>query len=187
MTPIEQHIAEALARHERHEITSEGVRRAAVVMPLYQAGDEYFLLLTRRSEQVAHHRGQICFPGGAVDPADAHPLATALRETEEEIGIAPDDVRILGALDDVEIVVSNFVITPFVGLIPHPYPLRLHAHEIAELVLVPLATFRDPSRLREEERPDRPLPVLFYNCGPHEVWGATARIIRNFVAIVFGE
>jgi 8-oxo-dGTP pyrophosphatase MutT (NUDIX family) len=187
MHEIERRIEEALTRHARQELAPPGVRRAAVVMPLYRAGEEHFLLLTRRSEHVAHHRGQICFPGGAVDPEDAHSLAAALRETEEEIGIARADVRILGALDDVHTVVSNFVVTPFVGLIPHPYPLRLNAREIAELVLVPLATFRDPARLRAEERADRPLPLLFYDCGDHEVWGATARIINNFIEIVFGE
>src|SRR5262245_37876935 len=147
---IEERIREALAGRDRREIAVAGARRAAVLLPLYRVGEEHFVLLTRRSEHVAHHKGQISCPGGAVDPEDADALAAALRETEEEVGIAPADVRILGALDDVEATVSGFVITPFVGLIPYPYPLRLNAHEIAELVLVPLATFCDPTRLREE-------------------------------------
>jgi 8-oxo-dGTP pyrophosphatase MutT (NUDIX family) len=183
---IEERIRETLARRERRAIPAGGARRAAVLLPLYRAGDEPYVLLTRRSEHVAHHKGQISCPGGALDPQDPDALAAALRETEEEVGIAPADVQILGALDDVEAAVSGFVITPFVGLIPYPYPLRLNAHEIAELVLVPLATFQDPTRLREEPRPDRP-NLLFYDCGAHEVWGVTARIIKSFIDLVLGE
>jgi 8-oxo-dGTP pyrophosphatase MutT (NUDIX family) len=183
----EERIREALARHGRREIGVAGTRRAAVLLPLYRVGEEHFVLLTRRSEHVAHHKGQISCPGGAIDPEDSDPLAAALRETEEEVGIAPADVQVLGALDDVHTPVSGFVITPFVGLIPYPYPLQLNAREIDELVLVPLATFRDPGRLRVEERAGRPLPLLYYDCGQYEVWGATARIINSFINIVFGE
>src|SRR5437016_14087723 len=121
-------------RYGRREIERPGMRRAAVLLPLYRLEDEYFVLLTRRSEQVAHHKGQISCPGGAIDAEDADALAAALRETEEEVGIAPEDVQILGALDDLEATVSGFLITPFVGLIPYPYPLRLNPCEIAELV-----------------------------------------------------
>jgi 8-oxo-dGTP pyrophosphatase MutT (NUDIX family) len=182
----ETRIRESLARRVRQEIAAPGVRRAAVLLPLYRADGEHHLLLTRRSEHVAHHRGQICFPGGSIDAADADPLAAALRETEEEVGIAPTHVSVLGPLDDVETVGSGFIVSPYVGVIPHPYPLRLNAREIADLVRVPLAAFRDPARLRVETRPDRPWPILFYDCGEHEVWGATARIIKNFIDAALG-
>jgi 8-oxo-dGTP pyrophosphatase MutT (NUDIX family) len=184
---LEKRIEEALRRRTRHEITTPEFRRAAVLVPLYRVEGEHRLLLTRRSERVTTHQGQICFPGGSIDPGDSDALAAALRETEEELGIAPADVRVLGPLDDIETVVSGFVISPFVGLIPHPYPLRPSEREIAELVRVPLATFRDRARLRTEVHPDRPYPILYYDCAPHEVWGATARIIRNFIDIAFGE
>src|SRR5438552_1037832 len=112
---MEARIREALAQHARREIAAPGARRAAVLLPLYCLGEEYFVLLTRRSEHVGHHKGQISCPGGAIDGNDADALAAALRETEEEVGIAPEDVRVLGALDDIEVFVSGFVITPFVG------------------------------------------------------------------------
>ncbi len=93
-------------------------------------------------------------------------------------------------LDDVYTFVSGFVITPFVGLIPHPVPLRVNPHEIAEVLSVPLAIFRDPSRVRVEERA-RPtgerIEVIFYDHGPHVIWGATARIMKSFIDAAFGE
>ncbi|MBI2123344.1 MAG: hypothetical protein HYT96_04210 [Armatimonadetes bacterium] len=95
----------------------------------------------------------------------------------------------LGALDDVPTVVSGFVITPFVGMIPHPYPLRVSPVEIAEVLFVPLSVFRDPVQMRVEER-DREgerIKVYFYYHGPHEIWGATARIMRGLIDAVFGE
>jgi 8-oxo-dGTP pyrophosphatase MutT (NUDIX family) len=178
-----------LAAHRRVVIDDPRTRRAAVLLPLFQDRDEGYVLFTRRTDTVEHHKGQISLPGGSEDAADADARATALRETEEELGIPPAQVEILGALNDVYTVVSGFVITPFVGIIPYPSPLRVNPHEIAEVLTVPLATFRDPGRLRveEREREGERMKVYFYYHGTHEIWGATGRIMKDFVDTVFGE
>jgi len=177
-----------LSERRRRVIDDPRMRRAAVLLPLYEDRGEGYVLFTRRTDTVEHHKGQISFPGGSEDASDAGPLATALREMEEELGIAPDQIEILGALDDVYTVVSGFVITPFVGVIPHPTPLRVNPHEIAEVLTVPLSTFRDPGRLRveEREREGERIKVYFYHHGRHEIWGATGRIMKGFVDAVFG-
>ncbi len=178
-----------LSRRPRRVIEDPAMRRAAVLLPMYEDGGEAYVLFTRRTDTVEHHKGQISLPGGSVDVGDAGLLDTALRETEEELGIAPAQVEILGALDDVYTVVSGFVITPFVGVIPHPIPLRINPHEIAEILDVPLAAFRDPGRLRVEvrERDGEQIQVYFYDHGEHAIWGATGRIMKDFVDAVFGD
>lgn len=189
MQDIAELIRERLADRTRRAVEEPRTRRAAVLVPLYDTEEGPFVLFTKRTDTVEHHKGQISFPGGASDPTDPDPLTTALRETEEELGIAPHDVHVLGALDDVPTVVSGFVITPFVGMIPHPYPLRVSPVEIAEVLFVPLSVFRDPLQMRVEER-DREgeqIKVYFYYHGPHEIWGATARIMKGLIDAVFGE
>jgi 8-oxo-dGTP pyrophosphatase MutT (NUDIX family) len=178
-----------LAAHRRLAIADPRMRRAAVLLPLFEDHGEGHVLFTRRTDTVEHHKGQISFPGGSEDASDPEARTTALRETEEELGIPPARVEILGALNDVYTVVSGFVITPFVGMIPYPIPLRVNPHEIAEVLTVPLSAFRDPSRLRveEREREGERITVYFYYHGRHEIWGATARIMKDFVDTVFGE
>ncbi len=178
-----------LAAHHRRVIEDAGLRRAAVLVPLYADGGETFVLFTKRTETVEHHKGQISFPGGAVDSQDPDLLATALRETNEELGITSDRIRVLGTLDDASALVSGFVITPFVGVIPYPYPLTASPHEISEIVTVPLRAFREPKSLRVEvvERGGDRMNTYFYRFGGHEIWGVTARIIKGMVDLVFAE
>ncbi|HET6947036.1 MAG TPA: CoA pyrophosphatase [bacterium] len=182
-------ISDRLGARQRRVIDDPAQRRAAVLLPLYHDRGEMHVLFTRRTETVEHHKGQISLPGGAEDEGDAGPLETALRETEEELGIPRTHVTILGILDDVSTFVSGFVITPFVGVIPYPVPLRLNPHEIAEVLSVPLAAFRDPSKLRVEKR-TRPtgerIEVYFYDSRPHVIWGATALILKSFIDAAFG-
>ncbi len=161
------------------------LRRAAVLVPLYEADGEVYLLLTRRTETVEHHKGQISFPGGAAD-AEEDLRQTALREAFEEVGILADSVVILGRLPDVEVIVSGFRVTPFVGVIPHPLLLQPSVDEIEETVAVPLAVFRDPANLRIEvrERDGQQYEVYHYSYGPYDIWGATARIIKQLVDLL---
>lgn len=163
-------------------------RRAAVLVPLYEADGEVFVLLTRRTDTVEHHKGQISFPGGAADP-DEDLSDTALRETFEETGIPAEAVRLLGRLPDVEVLVSGFRVTPYVGVVPYPYPLRLNADEIEEVLRVPLAAFRDPANLRMEdrEREGRTYRVYLYSYAGQTVWGATARIMKHLVDLLSSE
>ncbi|MDR7402496.1 MAG: CoA pyrophosphatase [Armatimonadota bacterium] len=185
---IEWTIRRRLAGRPRKEVTEPGLRRAAVLLALLSRGGEVAVLLTRRTEVVEHHKGQISLPGGTADPADRGPVDTALREAEEELGIPRGAVQVLGLLDDVVTVVSGFVITPVVGTLREPVALRVNAAEIAEVLTVPLRTFTDPQALRIERRlrDGRWVEVLSYRYGPHEVWGATARVLKGFVDAVFG-
>jgi 8-oxo-dGTP pyrophosphatase MutT (NUDIX family) len=139
-----------------------------------------WVLLTRRTESVERHRGQIAFPGGGQEEDDASLYETALRETEEEIGVAPGDVRHLGELTPL-ITVTDFYIEPFVGAIPYPYAFKLQESEIAGLVEVPVAALMDPAALETKPFPGRDEPVLFYHYGETVIWGATARMVKELL------
>jgi 8-oxo-dGTP pyrophosphatase MutT (NUDIX family) len=184
-----QTLRQRLASRPPRDLPPHGHRRAAVLVPIFEAPAGPHLLLTKRTETVEHHKGQISFPGGGEEPGDDSLLTTALRETHEEIGLPPESVTIWGRLDEVETVVSGFAVTPFVGAIPAATGLRPNPNEIAEIVTVPLAVFLDPGRLRVERlmRDGRPREVLYYDYPPHMIWGVTARIIHGMVGLLKGE
>jgi 8-oxo-dGTP pyrophosphatase MutT (NUDIX family) len=175
-----------LAARPPRDLPPHPHRRAAVLVPVFRNQGAPGLLLTKRTETVERHKGQISFPGGGEEPDDPDLQATALRETQEEIGLHPDLVEVWGRLDEVETVVSGFAITPYVGLIPWPVALRPNPNEIAEILTVPLTLFLDPSSLRVEHilRDGRPYELLFYDSPPHVIWGVTARIIQAMLAIL---
>ncbi len=163
-----------------------GVRSAAVLAPLFLRDGEPHLLFIRRAEGAYSHAGQIAFPGGKRGARDADPLATALREAEEEVGIRGRDVEVLGRLDDYDTVVSGFRVAPFVGVIPFPYPFRSDAREVASLLEIPLSRLLDPAIYRE-----LPIPAVgehrtlySYTVDENVVWGATAAMVRQFLAVV---
>ena len=158
----------------------EGSRRAAVLVPLFVRDGGLWVLFTRRTDALEHHRGQIAFPGGAEEESDDSLLATALRETREEIGVAEDAVVPLGALSPL-VTVTDFYVTPFVGAIPHPYPFQPAESEIAELIEAPIVSLADPAILEERLLPGRTEPTLFYRFGSHVIWGATARMLRELL------
>ncbi|MCS7296256.1 MAG: CoA pyrophosphatase [Chloroflexota bacterium] len=176
----------ALARYSPSTIDDEPrLARAAVLALFYDAGGEPHLVFQRRSERVLHHKGQVSFPGGAMDPGDEHPQWTALRETHEEIGVAPEDVEVLGQLDEL-ITISGFRVTPFVGwLRAYPYPWRFSAEEVAYLLEVPFATLRDPKNYVPDVRTyeGRQVVLPSYRVGPDLIWGATARIVANLLDV----
>jgi 8-oxo-dGTP pyrophosphatase MutT (NUDIX family) len=157
-----------------------GLRRAAVLVPLFVRQGKLWVLLTRRTESVEHHRGQISFPGGAEEEGDEDLSATALRETEEELGIAPADVIPLGSLSPI-VTVTNFYVEPSVAAVPQPYVWRPAEAEIAEVIEAPLAALMDPAILEARPMPGRDGMVLFYHFGRHVIWGATARILSELL------
>lgn len=160
----------------------DGLVPAGVLVLLGVPGrGEPLLLLQRRSDQVAHHPGEVSFPGGAQDPGDPNLLATALRETEEEMGVAPGDAEVLGALG-VQVTRTGFLVRPFVAWIPYPYPLRPNA-EVAEVVPIPLSALWDPGGLRVEmyQGPDRLERRYAFVYNRRVVFGATARILMDLV------
>ncbi len=168
-------------------IESEQLARAAVLLPLYVNDDDPYVLFTRRSELVEHHKGQISFPGGANDANDVDLRHTALRETWEEIGVAMDHVELIGQLDEM-VTVSNFLVRPFVGRItePGPYPFVHSEQEVAEILEVPLAHLQDQANVIAETRLYQGREILTYSYiwQEHIIWGATARILRQFLDIV---
>jgi len=181
---------EGLLRNRRKNLLSaDGMITAAVLVPLFRKDGTSHVLLTKRSEFVEHHKGEISFPGGKVDPSDANMLACALRETAEEIGVDPQHVKILGELDDFYTVATGFLVIPFVGLIPYPYEFKPSAREISDLLEVPLGVFFDLTRRSEETWMinDQSVEVISYLWRGHNIWGATARILKHFTELIDGE
>lgn len=173
----------ALLRDRSRQVCADGgLRCAAVLVPLLVKDDEWHVLVTQRTNEVEHHKGQISFPGGACDKEDADILATALRETYEEIGVPPQAVEVLGVLDDMW-TSSRFAITPVVGVLPYPYPYRLSPGEVEAIVEVPLSFLHDASHLRTEkvDFEGKPVELLFWDYGSYTIWGATARILKGFL------
>ena len=157
-----------------------GLRPAGVLVPLRTVAGEVSVVLARRTERVPHHKGQVCFPGGSRDPGDRDLLATALRESEEELGIRPADVELLGTMEPVP-TVTGFYIQPFVARIPDGARFLLNEFEMAEVFDAPLTIFTDFSRYRAAETTflGKPYMVYFLDYGGLTIWGATARILRT--------
>ena len=167
-------------------ICEQGLKAAAVLLLLYPKDGEYCVLFNKRTDKVEFNKGEICFPGGGRDPDDPDLTATALREAYEEMGIHPDDVTILGELDDTT-TRAGFVIHPFVGTIPYPYEFRPNSVEVAEVLEVPISTLVDSRNIGEEVRvqPDGQLVHAHsYAYGHHLIYGATARILRQFLELL---
>lgn len=155
------------------------LRLAAVMIPFLKIHREWQLLFIRRTSKLQDpHSGQVAFPGGANEPQDVDLQATALREMNEEIGVNPKDVRILGCLSDF-VTITSFQVTPFVGLVPWPYPLKLEHNEVSRAFTIPLEWLADPRNHRVQQRalpsPYEPVPVVYFEPYDGEVlWGATA-------------
>lgn len=173
-----------LASYSPQSIEAEpGVPGAGVLLLLHAHPDGPNVVFQKRTESVRDHKGQISFPGGGTDPEDENALATALRETHEEIGVLPAHIEVLGQLDDM-VTVSNFRVTPFVGwLSNYPYEWRFSDAEVAYLLEVPLAHLLHPSTLVPDRRLINGREYVFssYQWRDDLIWGATARMLTNFL------
>jgi 8-oxo-dGTP pyrophosphatase MutT (NUDIX family) len=165
-------------------------RQAAVLLPLFKNATDYHLVFTKRTETVRHHKGQVSFPGGSFEPADGDLLTTALRESYEEVGIEPEHVSILGRLDDLATFSTSFTISPFVGLIPYPYPFRPNPTEVAIVFDTSLSILADPAVGRRyiRARDDgATIEDYEFHVDGHVIWGATARLIHHFLEVMHGK
>ncbi len=162
-------------------------RRASVLVPMLLHEGAWHLLYIRRTQTVETHRGQVAFPGGAMDPEDPTPEATALREAYEEIGLPLGKTRILGRLPEFY-TISDFLVTPVVGVIPWPFPVRMSSEEVDRVFTIPLGWMADPRHW--EERPFvRPsgkmvMNVYFEAYDGEVVWGATGMMTHNFLRVL---
>ncbi len=177
-----------LAARRPASIAEQGRSPAAVLLLLYERDGEEHVLLQVRTQLVLHHRGEISLPGGARDARDDSLMATALRETEEEIGVSPSHVEVFGRLDDVATISSNYLIAPFVGAITRPgrYPFRTAGREVHELLEVPLAQLRSERAVSwsVRELDGEPAAERSFRYGEHLIWGATARMVGQYVDLL---
>ena len=178
-------IRNILGARERRVIEHLPFAHAAVLVPLFRKGKDCHLLFTKRTDTVRYHKGEISFPGGVFDEGDSELERTAIREAFEEIGLRQDDVQILGVLDDI-VTITEFIVTPFVGFFPYPYPFKVSPIEIAELIEVPLSSLLDERCFGEREitQGDRQRIVYTYQYGNHTIWGATALILKQFLDLI---
>lgn len=163
-----------------HQQRVDGLRDAAVLIPLVER-EQWTVLLTKRTDHLNHHPGQVSFPGGRADTGDLSPLHTALRETEEEVGIASNLIDIAGIIEPY-LTVTDFNVIPIVGFVDSTFKLSIDEFEVAEVFEVPLAILADPSLYVQKEifwqGENRQYWELMYN--GYQIWGATAAMLYAF-------
>lgn len=155
---------------------------AAVLVPVILRDPEPTILLTERTRGLLDHAGQVSFPGGGRERRDADSVQTALRETREEIGLEPSQVEPVGFLDGY-LTITGYAVTPVVGLVSPGFVLKPNPVEVTEVFEVPLAFLRDPAnrQLRKRQLGNRELGYFLFAYGPHQIWGATAAMLVNFL------
>jgi len=181
---MKQRLRQLLFQRQKHQIVDASRISAAVLLPIYCKQGEYYLLFTKRTQKVKEHKGQISFPGGARE-ADEMLVDTALRECAEEIGLMAEEIEILGELDDTISVTSNYIISPFVALIPWPYQFQVNREEIEELIEVPISALLDKGCQHQDTEiiAGEAVTSYSYHYQGRVIWGATARILKQFLDI----
>ena len=181
-----EEIKQLLSQYQKQKAARTDLVRAAVLLPLFYRDEKCHLLFTQRSGKVTYHKGQVSFPGGVQANDDPSLLDTALRESYEEIGLKAKDAEILGELDDTVTLFSGFVISPFVALIPYPYPFKINSEEIDEIFDIPISALLEKDNLKVEYQivGNRALPTYFYEYKGKIVWGATARIVIQLLELL---
>jgi 8-oxo-dGTP pyrophosphatase MutT (NUDIX family) len=176
------HIRQFLESFQHQECNSRDLFPAGVLVLLFERNGELHVVLTQRTDKVQHHKGQISFPGGVKNERDATIIETALRETEEEIGLPRNAVTVLGILNDFQ-TPSGFCITPVVAFLLSVPSFSINAVEVSQIFDVPLSFFLDTRNERVEryKRFGKMMNVYFYRYRQYEIWGATAAILRSFL------
>ena len=170
-----------LTAEQANQLSVRGRTDAAVLVPLYLDGDELHVVFTRRRDDLRRHPGEISFPGGRRDPADASLLDTALREAHEEVGLAAEGVEVLGALQPTPTIATGYAVYPFVGMIAPGMAWTLSAREVAEVIELPLTALRNGYARRRLVRRGLPIRTDTYLVDEQLIWGATARILADLL------
>jgi 8-oxo-dGTP pyrophosphatase MutT (NUDIX family) len=172
----------------RYNFAHQGaVRQGGVLILLYPSADKVYFPLTQRHTYPGVHSGQVSLPGGKLEQDDEDLIATAIRETTEEIGVAGEDIRIIGRLSELYIQASHFRVIPSVGFVHKRPNFVLDKREVAKLIEVSIEELTDPRSRTSREmtvRPDLDLHIPYYSLQGHMVWGATAMILSEFVTII---
>ena len=185
---MKQRLKQALSSKQKQHIVEPGRVSSAVLLPIFYNEGQYYLLFIKRTEKVKDHKGQISFPGGAYGEEDETLLDTALRESAEEIGLASSDIEIVGTLDDIVTITSGYIISPFVAFIPWPYQFKVNREEVEEIFEVPISVLLDKNCVRQETEiiDGEAITSYFYHYQGRVIWGATARILTQFLDIFAG-
>jgi 8-oxo-dGTP pyrophosphatase MutT (NUDIX family) len=179
-------LREKLAAYSPCLLHSDTKVRASVLIPIVADGDDTRILLTKRATTLKYHKGEISFPGGMYEEDDRETVRTAIRESGEEIGLQPEDIQIVGRLDDTE-TFTGFVITPYVGLIPYPYHFKLNPHEVHHLICLPYRYLMDSepeTMTSEHQAKTMQAPVIYYE--GERIWGATCKLLLQLRQILEG-
>jgi len=183
-----EYIRGRLAELQPRRLEDGYARQAAVLMPFFERDGEVRLLLTRRTDEVETHKGQISFPGGMREEGETLER-TAIRETFEEIGISGDSMEILGRFHDY-LSITDVRVTPFAAMLRQPFTVTPQAHEVAEVLLVPTSLFLDPERLfikKDFIIKGKSAGDYSWLFGTHRIWGLTALIIHDFFEEIIRE
>jgi 8-oxo-dGTP pyrophosphatase MutT (NUDIX family) len=182
MISFKERLQDFFRHYHRVALPDSGLTRAAVLVPIFEKSNEPFLLLTKRTQDVEHHKGQVSFPGGTNDKDDADIVATALRETSEEIGLTSREIEVMGIISDITIP-TGFVVTPVVGYISSLPSLKLNRSEVESVLEVPFSFFRiqGNKKIVKMMREGQLRDVYFFTYCGSEIWGATAAIIDSFL------
>jgi len=186
---LKKHLKLRLKEHTPREYIYKQTksRAAAVLIPIFFKDNQAYLLFTKRTDYVEHHKGQISFPGGSRDAEDPDLRHTALRETEEEVGIKPADITIVGRTD-IFLTNTHFLVNPFVGFFNYPYPYEINNGEIDRLIEAPLTHFinKNVFEIKPFKKSGYTWQIHYYKFNEEMVWGVTGFLLSNFLSIAFG-
>ena len=179
-------LKELLAQRQKRYISDDDRVPSAVLIPVYQYEGQYHIVFIRRTETVKTHKGQISFPGGTREIGDGTLLDTAIRESTEEIGLLPEDAEILGELDDEITTTSNYIVTPFIAMIPWPYSFVINRGEVNEVIKVSVTALLDKNCLKPDTEflNGKEFESYAYHYKGNVIWGATARILNKLLEII---
>jgi 8-oxo-dGTP pyrophosphatase MutT (NUDIX family) len=183
---MKEKIRQALASRTRLVVQDSNYKESAVLIPIYEKDGKCYIVFTKRTDHLAHHKGQISFPGGGRHKEDRDLQVTALRESHEEIGLKEEDVEVLGVLDDTVTETSYYRITPFVGLIPYPYEFTPEAFEVQDIFSLPIDDLMNKAKITVQDMSfgGKTIKVHTYEIGGRVIWGATAGILSRFFEII---